>query len=453
MVGVMSVASERGTRYDLGFMRERASNQERPLAEDEREALAAVHAAFLRADGVVVRLGGRAGRLGECIVGTALLEGIGEALRLVGKADVPVRVMVDVGVAELCEERVYQARGWTGMRVVAAPVGAEAEASAVLAEAVRTLGGRETLVLDCGGASDGMPALEIGEARVLWDGDAATGEGSRVRRRVAMLPRLFRVGVRGYASRGPVRRYADFVEELLGLPAGALDGQATQPTVVLGPEDEARFPRLARALGLREDATLVMGFFQSVVPAKCYGRWREVMALVCEHMARQAPERRLDFLIACGPDEVNPAGVWQDDLEAELGDFAGTGGNARVVVARTPSLRDLAILTRRAAVALANDTGPGHLAGALGVVTVTPYLPGTLYSMQVWSSSPWHRGVTLDPNPYSFRELEAAVLWGHTDIIDEIAPEELARAAVERLEWSERQSWQMSSTQASGTAS
>lgn len=58
--------------------------------------------------------------------------------------------------------------------------------------------------------------------------------------------------------------------------------------------------------------------------------------------------------------------------------------------------------------------------------------------------------MTLEPNPYSFHELEAAVLWDRTDIIDAIAPEELARAAVESLE---RQSWQTSSTQASGMAS
>jgi hypothetical protein len=451
--GERGARAERHTRCDLAFLRERASDRERPLAAGEREALAQVRTAFLRADSMVIRLGGRAGRLGECIVGTALLEGTLQALRLAGKADVPIRVVVDAGAAELWDERLYQARGWAGTRVVPAPVGAAG--SAVVAETVEALGGRETLVLDCGGASDGMPALELGAERVPADGvgvaDAGdAGDDGGGTRRVATLARLFRVGVRDFACRGPARRYADFVEELLGLPAGALDGLATQPTLVLGPEDEARCAALARALGLREEATLVMGFLQSVVPAKCYGRWREVMALVCDEVARRAPGRRLDFLIACGPDEVNPVGVWRADLEAELGDFSGTNGNARVVVAHTPSLRELAILTRRAGVALANDTGPGHLAGALGVATVTPYLPGGLYSRMVWSSSPWHRGVTLEPNPYSVHELEAAVLWDRTDIIDAIAPEELARAAVESLE---RQSWQTSSTQASGMAS
>ncbi|MGE5333321.1 MAG: glycosyltransferase family 9 protein, partial [Nitrososphaerota archaeon] len=107
---------------------------------------------------------------------------------------------------------------------------------------------------------------------------------------------------------------------------------------------------------------------------------------------------------------------------------------ARVIVASTRSLIDLAVILRHAALALSNDTGPGHLAGALGIPTVTPYLPGALYSRQVWASTLWHTGVTVDPSPYSFEDLKAAVFTSRTDIINTIPPEPLAAAAIRHLQ-------------------
>ncbi|HEY7092886.1 MAG TPA: hypothetical protein VH393_06890, partial [Ktedonobacterales bacterium] len=79
-------------------------------------------------------------------------------------------------------------------------------------------------------------------------------------------------------------------------------------------------------------------------------------------------------------------------------------------------------------------TGPGHLAGALHIPTITPYLPGDIYPMRIWASTLWHHGVTLPPDAFTFAEIENAILNSHTDIINSIPAELLAAAAISALE-------------------
>ncbi len=274
-----------------------------------------------------------------------------------------------------------------------------------------------------------MPFLRIEERRSV----PFAGSSPEATSTLTTLDHLFRVGVRSYARRGAQRRYADFIEELFALPPGVLDGALVQPRIWLSAADEARYSALADTYGLRASASLIVCFFQSIVPAKCYGRWREALTRLCQQLARRFPRRQLDFLLACGPDEALPAGVKLADVAEEFADFTGVRQNARTIVRATPSLRDLAIMVRRAALVLSNDTGPGHLAGALQIPTIVPYLPGHVYSKAVWASTPWHHGVTLAPNPFPAQRIEAAVLWDRTDIIDSIPAEDLATAALDRL--------------------
>jgi ADP-heptose:LPS heptosyltransferase len=240
------------------------------------------------------------------------------------------------------------------------------------------------------------------------------------------------VALRSYAARGPQRRYAAFFEELFLLSNRSLRAASVQPRIYVPNGDSARYPQLARAFGLDADALLIVCFFQSVVAAKCYERWDEAVALVAEYIARRFPGRQVNFFVACGPDTAQP--VHREDLAAILGGFTGSRDNARVIVATTPSLLDLAVILRHATLALSNDTGPGHLAGALGIPTITPFLPGAVYSRQVWASTLWHRGVTLDPSPYSYDAITAEIVAGRTDIINTISPEHLAATAVAHLQ-------------------
>jgi len=250
-------------------------------------------------------------------------------------------------------------------------------------------------------------------------------------RHITTLANLNRVALRSYAVRGPQRRYAAFFEEMFLLPAGSIGAGDVQPLIYIPTEDAERYPQLARAFGLDTNAILIVCFFQSIVAAKCYERWDETMALIAAHIDQEFPGQHVNFFIACGPDTTQP--VHQEDLANILGGFTGSRNNARVIVATTPSLLDLAVILRHATLALSNDTGPGHLAGALGIPTITPFLPGMVYSKQVWASTRLHRGVTIEPSPYSFEAIKAEIFAGRTDIINMIPPEHLAAEAIRYL--------------------
>lgn len=361
------------------------------------------------ADAVVVHIGGKAGRLGEAIIGTAFVEGTLRTLAAIGGRHTPVTVIVDTSIAELLSAAAYRARYWPEIAVMAATFG-DVERSGAASFAIPSA--RSVLVLDFHGEHDGQPSLDI-----VTDAD----------RRITTLASLNRQALRDYARYGQEQRYATFFRDLFLLPQGSLDGADIQSRIDISAADDARYPALARAFGLDIDALLIVCFFQSVVAAKVYERWEETMALISAHVASRFPGRPVNYFVACGPDTTQP--VHQEDLAAILGGFTGSAGNSRVVVAATPSLLDLAIILRHATLALSNDTGPGHLAGALGIPTITPFLPGTLYSQQVWASSRWHRGVTVSPNPYTFEQLKAEVFVGRNDIINTIDPAALAAEA------------------------
>lgn len=397
---------------DLAFLDALALDAGYTLTPPEQRALARTREALMSADAVVLHIGGKAGRLGEAIVGTAFVEGTLRTLAAVGKAQTPLTIIVDGALAELMPVAEYRARYWPAITITAA---APADVDRAGMASYAHVPAQYLLALDFHGAHDGMPALATEDIE-----DADT--------HITTLASLNRVALRGYATRGPEQRYAAFFRDLFGLPDASLAGDEIQPRIYISAADDARYPTLARNFGLEADALLVACFFQSVVAAKCYERWDDVLALISEHIGQVFPGRRICFFVACGPEADQP--VHQEDLAAILGGFTGYQHNARVTVATTPSLLDLAVILKHAALALSNDTGPGHLAGALGIPTITPYLPGALYAKQVWASTPAHHGVTLEPSPYSFEELKAQVFAGRTDIINMIPPESLAAEAI-----------------------
>ena len=407
--------------FALSFLHDLALDKQRALSLTEQAIRDTARQVFQQADAIIVRIGGKAGRLGECVVASGLLEGILHALKYVGKAGTPVSIFVDEAAGPLFDERSYQEVYWSQIAIhLISSIPNQDEAATL----IRQTQGQHLLILDFHGAHDDMPSLQIEEQEIDEEGQT---------RRVVTLAHLFRVGVRSYAQRGPQRRYADFVEDLFGLPTGAIDGRQAQPRIHLSEEDEARYPELVQQYQLDSNGNQIICFFQSVVIAKCYCRWDEVMMQLCQYMAQHFPQEKINFLIACGPDHLHPEGLKQADFSEEFADFSGVNENAQVRVVATTSLRDLALLARHSTLALSNDTGPGHIAGALQVPTITPYLPGNIYSRKVWSSSLWHRGVTLDPSPFSYQQIEAAVLWDRTQIIDSIPPEQLLEEVVKSL--------------------
>jgi glycosyl transferase family 9 (putative heptosyltransferase) len=418
-------------KQTLAFLHDCALDNNRPLTETEQAMLQTIHSLLKHADEIIICLGGKAGRLGECIVGTGLLEGTLQALQYMNKVGTPICIFIDEGVADLFDAKLYQDPYccYFNPSREAADVQECAFQSLMGSSRTQLISHRNVVVLDFHGANDGMPYLQLIENPLQPEAQAGQDQHSHV----AIIGQLFRVGVRSYADRGPERRYADFIETLFALSAGTIDGKQAQPRLLLVDEEDARYDQLVRTFGLNPEVLSIICFFQSVVLAKCYERWDEVLQLLCAQLAFHMPGQKIAIILACGPDADLPPGMRKADMEEWLGSFQGVEANARVLICSTPSLRDLAILTSHAVLALANDTGSGHIAGALGILTVTPFLPGNIYSKKVWSSTLSHCGVTLDPNPYSFSELEAAVVWGKTAIINSIEPQHLCNAAWKHL--------------------
>ena len=420
----MSFAEEQIQPIDLSFLHELAADPQRILTTEEQSArqLALTH--LRQADAVVIELGGKAGRLGECIVGTALLEGSLQLLRALGKEGIPVYILLASSVAELFPQPAYREVYWPTIHILYQD---EPLSFPMLPPMIK---GQQIYILDLHGAHDGMPQFQMeirGEMRA--EASSAPTEYGRT-----TLGPLFRVGVRDYAKRGVERRYADFLCDLFGLPSQVLDGMQVQPRLLGIAEDVIRFEQFATAHRLSAEALLIGCSFQSVVLAKCYEMWDEVIEQISAYCAHEWPERKLEFVIACGPDNDQPDGFKRSDMIEWLAGITGTNNNTRVIVEHTTTLRDLVALYQHATLALCNDTGPCHIAGALHVPTIVPYLPGNLYSQVVWSSTPWHHGVTLEPNPYTYQQLINAVTWGQTDIIDRIAPQTLAQEAIKVLQ-------------------
>jgi hypothetical protein len=281
-------------RETLAFLGERGLDIARVLTQEEEQILARAHEAFYRADALVVRLGGKAGRIGESIVATALLEGLLQALVSVDKAGTPVAIMVDDGVGDLFDTLAYQDAYWPRLRVVTSPATEHLDEQSWRSLAFSA---GLTLLLDLHGAHDGMPYLEE------IAGDVA-------------LMHLSRAGIRYYARHKQPRRYADFIQDLLALPPGTIDPRLAQPRVRLGALAPARYSTLAQAVSWHAEALHIVGFFQSIVTAKCYHRWDEVLAELADQVALRWPGRQMEILLACGPEDQQPAGLHMSDLRA-----------------------------------------------------------------------------------------------------------------------------------------
>ncbi|GER87457.1 hypothetical protein KDW_16190 [Dictyobacter vulcani] len=397
---------------DLSFLSELARNPEYVLTAQQQESLHNNQQLLKRANAIVILLGGKAGRLGECVVGTAFLEGMLQLLRVLHKEGISVQVMLDQKSLDLFQEKSYQQAYWSEVSIqgLEAPL----DPRVILSLPGYADADAHLLVLDFHGAQDGMPYCIYKQ----------TGHGS-----VTILGNLFRMGMRNYSQRGPEQRYTAFLTDLFALPETMLTRSTVQPYLRLAVEDQLQIQELQHIYPLDPTAITIICFFQSVVLAKCYELWDDVMQLLCEQVAREQPGQKLEFVLACGPDDNLPDGFKQADMADWLQDFTGVANNAQVRIYRTNTLRDLAMLTSRASLALSDDTGPGHIAGALKIPVIIPFLPGNIYAKEIWSSTLWHHGVTLDPNPYSNQQIEAAIIWGRTDIIDSIPPTRLYQEA------------------------
>ncbi|HEY7341005.1 MAG TPA: hypothetical protein VH591_09000 [Ktedonobacterales bacterium] len=107
-------------RYELAFLDELARDASRSLTPSETHLLNLAREALEAADAVVIHFGGKSGRLGEAIVGTAFLEGTLQTLAALGKQHTPLTVIIDRSIAELVSVSEYRTRYWPEIAVIVA---------------------------------------------------------------------------------------------------------------------------------------------------------------------------------------------------------------------------------------------------------------------------------------------------------------------------------------------
>ena len=145
-------------RYELAFMDEFAQDANRILTPSEARILRLAHAALDGADAVVIHFGGRAGRLGEAIIGTAFLEGMLRALAATGKQHAPLTVIIDASIAELMSVSEYRRRYWPEIAITVAP---PSEVDRMGLASFAAPSARNILALDFHAEHDGAPYLTV----------------------------------------------------------------------------------------------------------------------------------------------------------------------------------------------------------------------------------------------------------------------------------------------------
>ncbi len=145
-------------RFELAFLDELAQDASRGLTPSEARILGIARGALVTADAVVIHFGGRAGRLGEAIVGTAFLEGTLRTLAAVGKQHTPLTVIIDNSIAELMAVTAYRARYWPEITIIARAPG---EVNRAGLASFADPSARNILALDFHAEHDGMPYLVI----------------------------------------------------------------------------------------------------------------------------------------------------------------------------------------------------------------------------------------------------------------------------------------------------
>jgi len=192
---------------------------------------------------------------------------------------------------------------------------------------------------------------------------------------------------------------------------GARTGD-TRMAFRLHAEDDARALRILHAAGVDAERGWIV-----VYPGASAASRRYPIAQYAAALRRFAHVRHRPVLVTGSAAERTLI----EELVAQLPGAVGLAG--------TLSIGELACVLARAALLVANNTGPTHIAAALGTPTVV------LYALTNPQHTPWqvpHRVLTHDvPCRWCYRSVCVS---GHHDCLRGVRPEDVARAALELLE-------------------
>ena len=173
----------------------------------------------------------------------------------------------------------------------------------------------------------------------------------------AVRRRLSTLGWKRAGGAGPERHVIQRYLEALG-PLG-VDQEPRRPEIHLRPEEVERMANLLRRRGLRDPSRYAVVIPGARWPNK---RWTvEGFAAVVRWLS---DEMRMDTVLAGDGKERE----WSSGV-------AEAAGEGAVQLTGETNLRELAALLKGARVAVGNDSGPGHIAAAVGTPLVTLFGP------------------------------------------------------------------------------
>jgi heptosyltransferase-3 len=172
--------------------------------------------------------------------------------------------------------------------------------------------------------------------------------------------------------------------------AMGLEADEVLPKVILSPEEIAAATGVLRAMGIDERASIV-GVF--VGARKRYGkRWPESNFV---RLIQSLTARRARVIAFVGPEEQGLMAYFEGNLPPDT------------PVIYEPSLRKFAAMVSRCDLFVTCDSGPMHLACALGVRTVALFLKS---DFRRWGPPSANARILHDPEGVSLEKVEASCL-------------------------------------------
>lgn len=347
------------------------------LVKDPAEGAAALREAsdaFRTSDEIYVVLGGA---IGDAVISTAYVKAIEESLRVAGK-NTPITVIVNQDHGNL-----YDGLASANVTIKTAPRGQGAQTMQALLAASSQ---QHPIIFDFEHFLNEGPTIE------------KTTQGAK---NITTLNNLFPAAIEMYNNdTDPQRRYASFMEELLSLPASSIDANKAKPTVTLPANADAMYDALASKTGIdKANPNQIAIVVEASVPGKRYSmdKW----AALIEKMKTEYPGYQFNVIFNSAASPASGAYA-KTDIESSLsahgvlGDcHIIDGGDASVV----GELMDLAALFKHQKLVLGNDTGLGHIAGALeqGPSVITVFMPGR-FPPAFWVSSQKQTAVVATTN-------------------------------------------------------
>lgn len=360
-----------GERLGDIFRRSGSSDRDpsKPDKEEARRSTETTKRAFDEADHIYIVFGGA---IGDGVIGTAYLSGVQEALRRQGRTtQITLVVSQDHG-------KLYDYLASSNVNVEKASRGGGMSKA-------------QQLIV----ASNPQKPLIL-EFEHFYDKDPQVETVTNGTQQITEVTNLLPIAVQLYNNDADgIRRYSHFVEELFSLRKNSL-GSKVKPIINLPADKDAIYSRIASKFGIDvsnpDQITIVI---EASVSGKRYNI-RKYAKLISE-ISQEYPGYQFNILYNSSASPAS-GGYQITDIENAL-DNAGVRNICHIIDGSDNTtitdVSDIAVLLERQKLVIGNDTGIGHMAGAIesGPSVLTLFMPGRFLPKH-WLSSTKQQAVT-----------------------------------------------------------